>query len=529
MQSRGLNFEALQTFGVQIANSKNTRSGYWSYPYERWDPSTQQAISQGFQKKRMFDFDLQQKQRPKYQYGHPGPKGYFGLQKALNAVQSVQQNGANNCPARRTLIITEGEIDAMSVYATTSQDYHDTDSSLSTISVANGANENFHHHPEEHAFCSLFDQILIWFDSDQAGYMGAKNLAAAIKENNIGGTKVTIINPERDCFSEPTKCKDANDYLRREPHMISAILRYYLQSPSKLPESFDQPTPQPNKRQLQNVFLNAVAAAKSVKDLFPKNTETDASGMPLTVSELASSSRHGANCILQGHTKGQPHRLPKYIRKIMKKDKQEVKNAMLVQQKADQNAAIPCHSEPIPPLVVPLSIIPSSNNLHIPPPTNSTRSLNHFADAPAPRILKNLSTADLRLIVHAEQHKRMVFSPSLRQNDTQSHVSMKLKRATAVLPLPPFPDYAPAPPLRPRIFPQNQIRDCRASNSNLGPPPAAPPTVSFSPSSYQVDGYCAAKSTNFDVNWFFWLSDTLQNIANSLIQISQQLISVSNA
>lgn len=114
-------------------------------------------------------------------------------------------------PQAKEVVITEGEIDAMTVFQETK---------MPAISVPNGANA----FPDSlvHGL-ARFDKVILWFDDDSAGRDGCEKAIAKIKQK-YGANKCMIVRPtERDRaaakvdtskVSEPgtTPPKDANDF-----------------------------------------------------------------------------------------------------------------------------------------------------------------------------------------------------------------------------------------------------------------------------------------------------------------------------
>jgi twinkle protein len=68
-------------------------------------------------------------------------------------------------PGDKSIVITEGEFDAMAVYQETG---------IATVSLPNGAN----HLPIQFLpFFEKYERIYLWMDADQAGRNAAENFA----------------------------------------------------------------------------------------------------------------------------------------------------------------------------------------------------------------------------------------------------------------------------------------------------------------------------------------------------------------
>lgn len=136
-----------------------------------------------------------------------------------------QEGGAEPClfgwhlidPKARTVAITEGEIDAMSLHQV----------GIPALSVNAGAGN---HQWLENDWDRLdrFSEILIFFDSDEAGVKGAKEIA-----KRIGADRCKIVN---------LPAKDANDYLMQGADLSDfdqAIQQAKPQDPEELRQASD--------------------------------------------------------------------------------------------------------------------------------------------------------------------------------------------------------------------------------------------------------------------------------------------------
>jgi twinkle protein len=94
----------------------------------------------------------------------------------------------------KSIVITEGEFDAMAVYQETG---------IPSVSLPNGAN----HLPIAFLpFFDKFERIYLWMDADEAGRNSAEKFASKL------GSKRTLIIDSR--MQDPNGPKDANDALR---------------------------------------------------------------------------------------------------------------------------------------------------------------------------------------------------------------------------------------------------------------------------------------------------------------------------
>lgn len=104
-----------------------------------------------------------------------------------------------------TIVITEGEFDAMAVYQATG---------YQAISLPNGAN---HLPVQVLPFLEKFVKIYLWLDADEIGQANAKKFA-----EKLGLNRTFIVNSRCLSSSGP---KDANDALREDPKSLE---RYIL-------------------------------------------------------------------------------------------------------------------------------------------------------------------------------------------------------------------------------------------------------------------------------------------------------------
>ena len=123
-------------------------------------------------------------------------KGFFGL-------TSISENSKSVC-------LTEGEFDAMSVYQSTN---------IPSISLPNGVN----HLPLELIpLLEQFDMIYLWLDADNLGRQNALNFA-----KKLGSKRTLIIDSRRD---DPNGPKDANDAMREGYDLFDFFRRAYAVS-----------------------------------------------------------------------------------------------------------------------------------------------------------------------------------------------------------------------------------------------------------------------------------------------------------
>ncbi|KAF0852663.1 mitochondrial Twinkle helicase [Andalucia godoyi] len=119
--------------------------------------------------------------------------GLFGW----HLIHKMVQNG----DAVDSVVLTEGEFDAMAVYQSTG---------IPALSLPNGASSL----PEECVdFLSPFSRIILWMDNDQAGVEGARRFA-----EKLGIERCFIVG-----FDDPKAPKDANDALRAKMDMKKMI------------------------------------------------------------------------------------------------------------------------------------------------------------------------------------------------------------------------------------------------------------------------------------------------------------------
>lgn len=117
------------------------------------------------------------------QYPTGAQGGFFGL----NLVKDTD----------KSIIITEGEFDAMAVYQKTG---------IPTLSLPQGAtNLSDNLLP----YLSRFDKIVLWMDNDEAGNLNKSKIA-----EKIGLSRTYVVN------HNVPKMKDANDFLLHHPEMI---------------------------------------------------------------------------------------------------------------------------------------------------------------------------------------------------------------------------------------------------------------------------------------------------------------------
>ena len=105
------------------------------------------------------------------------------------------------------LVVTEGEIDAMSVYEAFGRKYP-------AVSLPNGASSAKKVFQENIDLLNSFDKVIIYFDNDDPGHEAAKAAAE-------------VLNPGKAYFACISDCKDANDALvaSRSSDIINAVYR----------------------------------------------------------------------------------------------------------------------------------------------------------------------------------------------------------------------------------------------------------------------------------------------------------------
>ncbi len=129
------------------------------------------------------------KETKKYMRQYPigSFKGIFGL----NLIKDTD----------KTVVLTEGEFDAMAVYQQTG---------FPSVSLPQGATNL----PDTLLpYFDCFDKIILWMDNDEAGILNTSKIAEKLGLKRTYIVKHTV-----------PKMKDANDFLKYHPEMIKEIL-----------------------------------------------------------------------------------------------------------------------------------------------------------------------------------------------------------------------------------------------------------------------------------------------------------------
>lgn len=113
-----------------------------------------------------------------------GQRGFFGL----NLVKDTDN----------TIVLTEGEFDAMAVYQNTG---------IPALSLPQGAtnlSENLI------PYLKQFHKVILWMDNDEAGRINTSKMV-----EKIGMNRTHVVNHTEE------NLKDANDFLKSKPELIS--------------------------------------------------------------------------------------------------------------------------------------------------------------------------------------------------------------------------------------------------------------------------------------------------------------------
>lgn len=184
-QERGLNQNTLRHFGVGAHEMSVQVGGTWRTDLCMTFPMYNSSGALVRHKIRSVRTKSGMRLTPK-----GGAWGLFGLASVPSDVHQV--------------VLTEGELDAMSVWQTTGQ---------AAISLPNGASSL----PLELLpMLERFHRITLWMDSDAAGDAGAKQFA-----RKLGLSRVNVVVPS----GGPDGCKDANDWLRQGGDLKTVIHR----------------------------------------------------------------------------------------------------------------------------------------------------------------------------------------------------------------------------------------------------------------------------------------------------------------
>lgn len=107
-------------------------------------------------------------------------------------------------PENKALVITEGEIDAMSVSQASG-------GSVCSVSVSDGAQSADRIIKENIDFIESFEKVILWFDNDEAGGDGIKKCSELISPKLL---HIIKIKNELDESVDKVPVKDANDLLK---------------------------------------------------------------------------------------------------------------------------------------------------------------------------------------------------------------------------------------------------------------------------------------------------------------------------
>lgn len=182
-RERGLSEKTLNHFGVGAHEMKVEAGGLWRTDLCMTFPMYDLAGNVVRHKIRSIRTKSGMRLMPK-----GGAWGFFGLASVPSHVQKI--------------VLTEGELDAMSVWQATG---------YPAISLPNGASSL----PVDLLpMLERFHRIILWMDSDSAGDAGARQFA-----RKLGLSRVDVVVPS----GGPDDCKDANDWLRQKGDLKSMI------------------------------------------------------------------------------------------------------------------------------------------------------------------------------------------------------------------------------------------------------------------------------------------------------------------
>lgn len=152
---RGLSEETLEHFGVRVVSDPEGKIITHYYPHVN---SNRELV--GYKKRNVKD------------------KTFSKVGNTKNSILF----GQNVCPSNRKLFITEGELDCMALYQMFKERAGEAKKHLhpSVVSVSNGAS-SIKQVVDQMDFLKRFAEIIIVFDSDEAGQKGAEKLAQALE------------------------------------------------------------------------------------------------------------------------------------------------------------------------------------------------------------------------------------------------------------------------------------------------------------------------------------------------------------
>ena len=152
LQSRGLIRDVAELYKVTIQEPVHVsrKSGRLGYGYSTWDGKTQTFSWYRLRKWRFFNYDSH---TDKYDYVAKGRNGFFGLNVVIPKKQWLQMKLPKS-KDNSVLVITEGELDALSVFQGTHEfaslgnkdpypSSRDPANHYFPISIGNGGYENF--------------------------------------------------------------------------------------------------------------------------------------------------------------------------------------------------------------------------------------------------------------------------------------------------------------------------------------------------------------------------------------------------
>lgn len=162
LPDRKLRKETLEHFGVKVGVSPSDKNkiAYHFYPYHK---ANGELIGYKARKVETKEF---------FKVGETKGAALFGQ---------------NVCPINRKLFITEGELDAMSLY----QAIVDTNRGKyqgmipCVVSITNGASGAVKQLMEQQDFLNRFEEIILVFDSDEVGKKAAEEVAKTVEHNRI--------------------------------------------------------------------------------------------------------------------------------------------------------------------------------------------------------------------------------------------------------------------------------------------------------------------------------------------------------
>lgn len=140
---------------------------------------------------------------------------FFGIKAAQEALSTLPRGG-------RTLYITEGEIDCLSLYQTLTDMSTSTKSRPAVVSLPNGSAHAAHAMSQNNSFINQFDKVVLCFDNDEPGKKAAEEAA------RIVGSKAHIVSG--------LSRKDANDMVQADlgKELKNAVLSAQRYMPAAL-------------------------------------------------------------------------------------------------------------------------------------------------------------------------------------------------------------------------------------------------------------------------------------------------------